>query len=119
MNDKDLFETKARGYKVENGKLVFFSNMLDGYRHEYKDLQEICEEMNGLLKKYDGYEERLVFLEGKAIPQKVTHEATVFADTTCPNCKNVVGGKEKWGESWVKVQEEYCKFCGQRLNWEN
>lgn len=66
MKDKDLTETKAQGYKVENGKLVYFSNMLNGYKHEYKGLQDICEEMNGLLKKFDSYEEQLAFWKGKA-----------------------------------------------------
>ena len=66
MKDKDLTETRAQGYKVENGKLIYFSNMLDGYKHEYKDLKEICEEMNGLLKRFNSYEEQLSFWKYKA-----------------------------------------------------
>ena len=38
--------TGAGGYKVENGKVVFYSDMLNGYRHEYKDLNEIVKELN-------------------------------------------------------------------------
>ena len=78
MKDKDLFETKAQGYKVENGKLVYFSNILDGYKHEYKDLQEICEEMNGLLKKFDSYEEQLTFWKGKA-EEKLPENSVVLS----------------------------------------
>lgn len=58
-------------------------------------------------------------LKCKATPKMVTHEATIFTANTCPNCKNVVGSKEKWGESLVEIQEEYCKFCGQHLDWGN
>lgn len=59
--EKDLYETKAQGFKVENGKLVYFSNILDGYRHEYKDLQEVCEEMNSMLKSFDSYQDQIAF----------------------------------------------------------
>ena len=38
--------TGAGGFKVENGKVVFYSDMLNGYRHEYKDLDEIVKELN-------------------------------------------------------------------------
>lgn len=38
--------TGAGGYKVENGKVVFYSDMLNGYRHEYKDIEEIVRELN-------------------------------------------------------------------------
>ena len=38
--------TGAGGFKVENGKIVFYSDMLNGYRHEYKDLDEIAKELN-------------------------------------------------------------------------
>ena len=38
--------TGAGGFKVENGKVVFYSDMLNGYRHEYKDLDEVVKELN-------------------------------------------------------------------------
>jgi hypothetical protein len=41
--------TGASGYKVENGKVVFFTNMLGGCRHEYKDLEEVVKTLNELL----------------------------------------------------------------------
>ena len=58
---KDLTETRARGFKVENGKIIYFSNMLDGYRHEFEDLNEVCEEMNGMLEQYDSNIEQIEF----------------------------------------------------------
>ena len=38
--------TVTGGYKIENGKVIFYSDMLNGYRHEYKDLEEIVKELN-------------------------------------------------------------------------
>ena len=38
--------TGAGGFKIENGKVIFYSDMLNGYRHEYKDLEEIVKELN-------------------------------------------------------------------------
>ena len=38
--------TGAGGFKVENGKVVYYSDVLNGYRHEYKDLYEIVKELN-------------------------------------------------------------------------
>jgi hypothetical protein len=46
--------TAASGYKVENGKVVFYTNMLAGYRHEYKTLDEVVDALNAMLKNcYD------------------------------------------------------------------
>lgn len=50
--------------------------------------------------------------------KKVTHEATLYKCCTCPNCKNVVDEFKKWGESTVRIQYQYCYFCGQKLDWE-
>lgn len=73
---KDLTETKARGFKVENGKLVYFSNLLDGYRHEFEDLQEICEEMNGMLEQYDSLIEQIEFWKymAKSMQEKLKEQ---------------------------------------------
>ena len=38
--------TGAGGFKVENGKVVFYSDILNDYKHEYKDLDEIVKELN-------------------------------------------------------------------------
>lgn len=38
--------TGSGGFKIENGKVIFYSDMLNGYRHEYKDLDEIVKELN-------------------------------------------------------------------------
>ena len=43
--------TGASGYKIENGKVVFFTNMLGGYRYEHKDLEETVKTLNELLQE--------------------------------------------------------------------
>ena len=43
--------TGASGYKIENGKVVFFTNMLGGCRHEYENLDEVAKTLNELLQE--------------------------------------------------------------------
>ena len=42
--------TETSGFRIEKGKVVFYSNILNGYRHEYKDLEEIAKELNLMLQ---------------------------------------------------------------------
>ena len=53
----------------------------------------------------------------KQTPQKVTHEATLISETTCPRCKNVVGSYIDFNGVKTKVQYQYCSICGQALDW--
>lgn len=49
--------TATSGFKIENGKVVFYTNILNGYRHEYKDLVEVVKELNLMLQScYKCYE---------------------------------------------------------------
>ena len=57
---------KANGYEVKNGKLYYFSNMLDGFEYEFKDLQEICDAANHYNEEFCGLDQRLAFWQGKA-----------------------------------------------------
>nr|DAH66711.1 MAG TPA: hypothetical protein [Bacteriophage sp.] len=43
----------ARGFVVKDGKILYVTNILDGYRHEFKDIYEICDELNNNMKKID------------------------------------------------------------------
>lgn len=54
----------------------------------------------------------------RQMPKKVTHEASLIKCCTCPNCKNVVDKFEQWGETKVRITEQFCHFCGQALDWE-
>lgn len=53
----------------------------------------------------------------KQIPKKITHEATLVKCCTCPSCGNVIDKFETFGEKKVRVEYEYCHFCGQALDW--
>ena len=57
---------KANGYEVKNGKLYYFSNMLDGCEIEFKDMQEICDMANHYNEEFFGLDQRLTFWQGKA-----------------------------------------------------
>lgn len=57
-------EEMANGYYIENNKIVYFSNMLDGYKDE-KTLQEVCDELNNFIKIFDSYCAKIDFLENK------------------------------------------------------
>ena len=56
----------------------------------------------------------------KRNPTMVTHEASIYACHTCPSCKNVVDETTEFipGQK-IRVQVQWCKFCGQALKWED
>lgn len=43
----------VRGFVVKDGKLMYVTNILDGCRHEFKDIYEICDELNNNMKEID------------------------------------------------------------------
>lgn len=43
----------VRGFVVKDGKLIYVTNILDGCRHEFKDIYEICDELNNNMKEID------------------------------------------------------------------
>lgn len=49
----ESIEDIVRGFVVKDGKILYVTNILDGYRHEFKDIYEICNEMNNNMKKID------------------------------------------------------------------
>lgn len=53
----------------------------------------------------------------KQIPKKPTHEATLYKNLTCPNCKNVIDEFTEFAGIRVRVTVANCKFCGQALDW--
>lgn len=48
---KARMPTETSGFKIEKGKVVFYTNMLNGYRHEYENLDEVVKELNLMLKE--------------------------------------------------------------------
>ena len=57
---------RANGYEVKNGKLYYFTNMLEGFEYEFKDLQEICDAANHYNEEFFGLQQRLDFWKVKA-----------------------------------------------------
>ena len=83
-------------------------------RDDYKGIMEYIDDALTLLKEHEA---ELSYREAKPI----THTATKLDDATCPSCGNVVGEKIRTGtigQPVVQVQWDYCRFCGQKLNWE-
>ena len=50
---KESIDDIVRGSVVKDGKILYGTNILDGYRHEFKDIHEICDELNNNMKKID------------------------------------------------------------------
>ena len=65
--------TEASGYKIENGKVVFYTNMLNGYRHEYANLDEVAKDLNLMLQ--NGYTSDEVISHYKSKLQTAKSEA--------------------------------------------
>lgn len=40
-------------FVVKDGKILYVTNILDGCRHEFKDIHEICDELNNNMKEID------------------------------------------------------------------
>ena len=101
--ENDVFKViEKHGIEVDKEELIkALAYDRDQYNKGYKDGVAACERRIGRL-----------------FPKKVTHEATLYRDCTCPNCGNVVSSFEKWGEQTVRITVDYCKFCGQALDWE-
>ena len=55
----------------------------------------------------------------KRTPTMVTHEASIYSCHTCPSCKNVVDETTEFVQGQkIRVQGQWCKFCGQALKWD-
>lgn len=81
--------------------------------YEQKCTEGLKNDIFALLKEHEA---ELSYREAKS----VTHTATKLDDATCPSCGNVVSEKIRTGaigKSVVQVQWDYCRFCGQKLDW--
>ena len=80
------------------------------------EIKEIAKE-NGLEREIILNEKNIVSALKKQIPKKATHEATIYKHCTCPTCKNVIDEFTEFSGQKVRVIVNYCKFCGQALDW--
>lgn len=65
--------TATSGFVIEDNRIVFYTNILNGYRHEYITINEIVRELNGLLNA--AYENDEVLSHYKAKLQTAKSEA--------------------------------------------
>ena len=68
--------TETSGFRIENGKVVFYTNILNGYRHECKDLEEVVKELNLLL--HEAYKNDEILSHYKCVMQE-KHKAQAQA----------------------------------------
>ena len=53
MNDTYNIDDIVRGFIVKDGKIMYVTNILNGCRQEFKDIHEICDELNNSMKEID------------------------------------------------------------------
>ena len=58
--------TETSGFKIENGKVIFYTNILNGYRHEYENIEEVARELNLLLQSCYKSDDIVLHYKGKA-----------------------------------------------------
>lgn len=93
----------ARGFVVKDGKILYVTNILDGYRHEFKDIHEICDEMNAMMKQLDSLTELSDYLKAmnKEIrdntAQEILSQLAKMANRETPLKADIEELAEKWG----------------------
>ena len=81
--------TETSGYRIENGKVVFFTSILNGYRHEYSNIEEVVNDMNVMLQ--NAYKNDEIYLHYKGKLQTAKSEAIKeFAELVNPILEEIV-----------------------------
>ncbi len=57
--------TETSGFHIKNGNIVFYTNILNGYRYEYKSLDEVVKELNLMLHQNYSSDEIISHYKGK------------------------------------------------------
>lgn len=103
-------EDIARGFVVKDGKLMYVTNILDGCRHEFKNIYEICDEMNAMMKQLDSLTELSDYLKAmnKEIrdntAQEILSQLAKMANRETPLKADIEELAEKWG---VEVKQSF------------
>lgn len=93
----------ARGFVVKDGKLMYVTNILDGYRHEFKDIYEIRDELNNSMKKIDSLTELSDYLKAmnKEIrdntAQEILSQLAKMVNRETTLTEDIEELAEKWG----------------------
>lgn len=102
--------TNQEAIKWIDGRILELACLVDITSTD-KKMKRINEEWNALRLARRSLEH--------GIPAMVTHEASIYACCTCPSCKNVIDEFTEFvpGQK-IRVQHNWCRFCGQALKWE-
>ena len=99
----ESIEDIVRGFVVKDGNILYVTNILDGYRHEFKDIHEICDEMNAMMKQLDSLTELSDYLKAmnKEIrdntAQEILSQLAKMANRETPLKADIEELAEKWG----------------------
>lgn len=102
--------TEASGFKIELGKVVFYTHILNGYRHEYANLDEVVKELNLMLQQHYSkdvivahYKSKLQTAKSEAYREFaerfkyfVLHEDIEIVDCKCTDYQNYVNGANQF-----------------------
>lgn len=78
--------TAASGYKVENGKIVFYTNMLEGCHNVYESLDDVAKTLNELLQECYDKDEIVLHLKNaraeaiRGFAERLHKKADVYDD---------------------------------------
>lgn len=99
----ESIEDIVRGFVVKDGKILYVTNILDGCRHEFKNIYEICDEMNAMIKQLDSLTELSDYLKAmnKEIrdntAQEILSQLAKMANRETPLKADIEELAEKWG----------------------
>ena len=66
--------TETSGFHIKNGNIVFYTNILNGYRYEYKNLDEVVKELNLMLHQNYSSDEIISHYKGELETTKAENE---------------------------------------------
>lgn len=99
----ESIEDIVRGFVVKDGKILYVTNILDGCRHKFKDIYEICDEMNSMMKQLDSFTELSDYLKAmnKEIrdntAQEILSQLAKMTNRETPLKADIEELAEEWG----------------------
>lgn len=94
----------ASGYKIENGKVVFFTTTLGGYRREYENLEEVVKVLNELL--HEAYsKDEILFYYNCAIEDLKTAKSEAVKELLYKIEKQAIPNEDD--VYWVELDDIY------------
>ena len=104
--------TLVSGFKVENGNVVFYVNILDRFRYVYNDLEEVVKELNRMLQHCYNKDEIVSHLKATtnklqtAKADAIKEFAERLKEELISYCKTVVEGNDMQGITETGFEKE-------------